>query len=303
MEKDFDPNSIRKIPRITPVRGFGDNRQLNSIQLIITTYCDRMCPGCVCNIPYLKNHQHVDINWIKEISQKLQGLRLLQISGGEPTLHPKFKYITEHIREWFNPQMLMLVTNGKNIIKYADILGYYDYISITHYNKLSYPGSVDNFKTIRDFRGIFKGPSVVKSETVKHVLNREGKNIWPCGLGANDVALIQWGKMYPCCIAAGRAPKSGIEITENWREELKNVKLPCKGCPFALSKEMYQCLLLTLEEGDFEQKVEQKKYKEACKTNESRIHKTIKKVGYDKWEKQLKEQLIGIDKDTYKEEK
>jgi len=282
----FNPNTPRKIPIVKPLSGLGPARPFNSIQLGITTYCDRMCPGCICNIPYLDKHQHVDVDWIKNIAPKLQGLRLLQISGGEPTLHPEFQYITEHVREWFNPQMLMLITNGKNIVQYADILGHYDHLRITRYDATSYPDSPNNVTVIDDFKRVFKGPSRIYSKLSKHRLNRGGENSNPCGLGANDLAIIQWNKIYPCCSSPGMDPTIGIEITENWREELKEVKLPCNGCPFSPSDELYKCWIQRLSK-------ERKAHKRLYEENENNIHKLIKENGYDEWLRKLKEK--GID--------
>ena len=299
MKSKFDPNAEREIPTVAPERGFGDDRQFDSVQLIITTHCDRMCPGCICNIPYLKKHQHVDADWIKQIAPKLQGLRLLQISGGEPTLHPEFQYITEHLREWFNPQVLMLVTNGRNVTKYADILGHYDHISISRFTKGSYPGSRHNAFTIERFKRVFEGPSKIHEDVTRHKLNRENKNKWPCIIGANDIALIQWNKMHPCCAAAGRAPKMGIEITENWREELKEVKLPCEGCPFAVSEKIHKFLSQWLVEQTPERYEKWKRYKKIQDIKEANVHKSIMRKGYSKWKRQWREKLKKIDEDIY----
>jgi hypothetical protein len=233
----MDPNKPRDIPTTRSPMGFGEKRKFNSIQLGITLYCDRMCPDCCCSIPKVENRQHVSVEWIKKISKHFQGLRALQISGGEPTLHPQFKYITENIRDWFNPEILMLMTNGSKIVEYADILGYYDQIRITHYNKDTYPKCKDNIRTYKKFIEVFEGPSYVNFQPVIHK-TEGGTAGLPCLLGANDTAMIQWNKIFPCCVAPGQNPDLGIEITENWREELKKIPLPCKGCPFSPEKKL-----------------------------------------------------------------
>lgn len=286
MTTKFDPNCPRPIPQIAPITGLGEHRQFNSIQLGITTHCNRMCPGCCCNMPYLSKYEHMDPDWIQEISQKLQGLRLLQISGGEPTIHPQFQYITENIREWFNPQMLMLITNGKRIVRYADILGHYDHIRISRYNASSYPGSPSNEDTIAEFQRVFKGPSMVWSKLAKHWLGRGKEGGLPCGLGANDLAIIQWKKIYPCCAAPGQDPLIGIELTDNWREDLKTIELPCNNCPFSSTEEGFRAWSQRLRK-------EQEKYKQSFKAHEIALHRRIEKEGYNKWHQELKDK--GID--------
>lgn len=284
----FDPNHPRPIPAIRPKIGFGEDRQFNSIQLSITTHCNRMCPGCCCNMPYLNKYEHVDPDWIQEISTKLQGLRLLQISGGEPTIHPQFRYITENVRKWFNPQMLMLITNGKRIIRHADILGHYDHIRISRYTEESYPGSPSNEETIEEFQRVFQGPSKIWSKLSKHWLgrNREEKG-YPCGLGANDLAIIQWKRIYPCCAAPGQDPMIGIEVTDNWREDLKEIGLPCDNCPFSFTEEGFR----TWRQQKHDEHLAELRQEHV--ELESILHHQVETEGYEKWHQELKNK--GID--------
>ena len=270
------PNEKRDIPIVkSSSHSLDDDRKFNAIQLCITTKCNRNCNSCIFKMPYVDG-KDVDIEWIKNISKYFQGLRLLQVSGGEPTIHPDFQYITENIRQWFNPQMLMLITNGAKILKYVDILGHYDHIRITYYDKNSYPGSADNMDVIKKFKDEFKGSSMIWNKLSKHRVNITKEKKYPCGLGANDLALVINKKLYPCCSAAGIDADGYIEISENWRDKLKNVKLSCDmGCPFALSKELFNAWL--------DRDPKYKTLVDKFESDEKNAHNKIKEDGWDNW--------------------
>lgn len=219
-------------------RGAGKDRHFNAIVLNITTHCNRMCPGCIVDIPYVE-HKHTPWEWIKEIAPYFQGLRAVEISGGEPTMHPDFEYITEHVREWFKPQILKVISNGHRIMDYVDILGHYDYIRISHYTPESYPGSKDNQAVIDQFLAAFKGPSRIDTRPVKHKLYRNNKNTNFCHLGINDIALIQDQRIYPCCAITSNLDL-GIPVTANWRAQLDKMALPCDTCVFALPDDVFK---------------------------------------------------------------
>jgi hypothetical protein len=275
----INPNEKRKIPVIKPLNtGLGDNRIFNAIQLCITTRCNRLCKSCILRMSH-DSGKDVDVEWIKDISKYFQGLRLLQVSGGEPTIHNDFHYITENIRQWFNPQMLMLITNGAKILKHINILGHYDHLRITYYNKKSYPGSTDNMNVIEEFKKKFKGSSIIWNKPSRHRINISDEKIYPCGLGANDLALVINKKIYPCCSASGVDVDSCIEITEEWKDELKKIKLPCdKGCPFALPKELFDAW----QDGMYESNpVKYKKLLNKYERNEKNVHNKIKENGWD----------------------
>jgi len=277
----IDPNAPREIPIVKPIgTNLGDYRKFNAIQLCITTKCNRNCKSCIFKMPYVEG-EHVDVDWIKYISKHFQGLRLVQVSGGEPTTHPDFQYITENIRQWFKPQMLMLVTNGHKIIQYADILGHYDHIRITYYNKDTYSGSSDNMSIIKRFKNKFKGSSRIYAKLSKHRVDINKEKILPCGLGANDLALVFNKKLYPCCSASGIDINSCIEITENWKEELKKVKLPCdKGCPFASTREIFDAWVGGLARSNPE---EFARLVGKFEDGETKAHNKIKSEGWGEW--------------------
>jgi hypothetical protein len=144
------------------------------------------------------------------------------ISGGEPTAHPQFREFTPDFKALFDCQRLSLLTNGYKVIKYANLLHFFDEIFISHFknNQKAVEFILRNFKDGRP-----PGPTL-------HVCTaRRAINPRFCSR-AYHIKYI-YGKLYPCCAIPNGCEDHGILLTPNWRTEIRNIPLPCEYCCFA----------------------------------------------------------------------
>jgi uncharacterized radical SAM superfamily Fe-S cluster-containing enzyme len=80
--------------------------------------CNLSCPTCYADSP-LKGPKHVDAVPMEDLQRRIQGvidrkggIELLQLSGGEPTLHPRFFEFIRWAQEHPKIDYLLLNTNG-----------------------------------------------------------------------------------------------------------------------------------------------------------------------------------------------
>ena len=83
--------------------------------------CNLSCPTCYADSPLGAGH-NVDAVPLKDLQRRIQGvvdrkggIEILQLSGGEPTLHPQFFELIEWIQENPGIDYLLLNTNGVRI--------------------------------------------------------------------------------------------------------------------------------------------------------------------------------------------
>ena len=87
----------------------------------IVNSCNLSCPTCYADSPLGAGHK-VDAVPLKDLQRRIQGVvdrkggvEILQLSGGEPTLHPHFFELVEWIQENPGIDYLLLNTNGVRI--------------------------------------------------------------------------------------------------------------------------------------------------------------------------------------------
>jgi organic radical activating enzyme len=222
------------------------NRKINSITFGITTKCNRLCPDCICGMTspnIIKRDTSAD--WIKQIAKKMQGLNDLVISGGEPLMHKDFSYIAKNSRAWFKPKKLTLFTNGYMVMHFADLIkNVFDEMHITRYDENTYPNSKSNVHIVSEVCRNFKDAKITVV-VEKPAFKKPTKNNLPCRMSINDRVFIQDMFMYPCCAAPGNAPYLGIMITDNWKQDIIKVSLPCDGCIFSTTTKEYNLWMKT----------------------------------------------------------
>lgn len=83
----------------------------------ITQSCNFDCPVCFASSGTSQKHQHLDIETVQNMVNTLirsEGkVELIQISGGEPTIHPQILEILEYTRNTGRIQTIMMNTNGR----------------------------------------------------------------------------------------------------------------------------------------------------------------------------------------------
>ena len=167
------------------------------VNLLITTHCNLSCPECCYRIPSHETLPEEHYSWAYFVSaaEHLQGLDTLVVTGGEPTLHPVFDRVAREFRSLFNPQRMILATNGCALD----------------------PGLVQHFDSIE------YGP------TAHFPLSRYGGG----GLCHRyGIAAVAGGQVWPCCVGPGLGAKS-VALTTNWRDRLPECQVPCPRCCFS----------------------------------------------------------------------
>ena len=88
------------------------------LRISITNYCDLSCFFCSNEgIPLCrKNTQNINLSYLKFLIKTLveKGLKNISITGGEPTLYPKFNELIDFLNK-FSFKNLFLHTNGINL--------------------------------------------------------------------------------------------------------------------------------------------------------------------------------------------
>ncbi|HDZ16805.1 MAG TPA: radical SAM protein, partial [archaeon] len=92
--------------------------------LEITNSCNFACPVCFASSEKGRNHKHLDLTIVKRMVDTLirsEGIvDLVQISGGEPTIHPDIINIVEYIKSTGKIKRIMLNSNGRKFSKDLD---------------------------------------------------------------------------------------------------------------------------------------------------------------------------------------
>lgn len=210
-------------------------RLIQCVNYMVTTYCDRLCPDCCCNIPAWENKKHFDWEYIKESAKYLKGIRRINLSGGEPSFHPNFTEFVPKMKELFNCTILTIETNGYGFKKFPETFKYFDVIQVSHYTKDSYKGSTDNTSDVEFIKEYLKGTKTdVLVGEIFHTSRGIRNSGIICARGVSETVSYVDGLLYPCCAAPGVEGGVGIPLTHNWLSEIKNVKLPCDNCWFSL---------------------------------------------------------------------
>ncbi len=211
-------------------------QRITNINFTLTTFCSMQCPDCCCNITAMKNAEKRFFNWeyLENAARYFYGMERIHLTGGEPTLHPKFIEWAPLFKELFGCEKLTIETNGFAFKRAPWAFMHFDEIYCSHYTAGSFEGSPDNTEEIeylRTYLGENSARMIVGE--IKH-LSRDirGKNM--CSRGWSETVGYSNGKVYPCCVASGIPARDvGIPLTVNWRKEILDVAHPCDICFFA----------------------------------------------------------------------
>jgi MoaA/NifB/PqqE/SkfB family radical SAM enzyme len=202
-----------------------------SINFAITDRCDRICPECCCNIPSLKSHWDISVPELTQAAQQIKRIEHLILTGGEPSLHPNFLNIVPLLKGLFNCGSLEIETNGFLFKKNLSIFIAFDRISITNYTAPEFTPNKDLIEIA------LKSPELKGKVFVGNAMHhtpRTHRGLKKCERAFIKTVSVYKNRMYPCCMGWGIEDPVSIPLTENWREEIIKVKLPCSRCFFAI---------------------------------------------------------------------
>ncbi len=234
---------------------------INAFSLGLTSHCQVNCPSCSWGINKIPMNKREFYSWeyLENISKYIYGIDKVYIIGGEPTMHPNFAEWSPKFRELFGCKELYVWTNGYGNFLFPEVFINYDWVIMTKYTGKTFKGAPNNSEEMdflfRYYEGkttritdrvinengdlcILKGDGIprISMGEIEHRRPPEVQKTGNCGRdwkGSNMVAYLD-GKIFPCCGALYLPESVGIEPTENWREEITKLLIPCDRCLFAV---------------------------------------------------------------------
>ena len=213
--RKYDNRPHLRLPRMAV------NRSITSVNLDITTHCNRRCADCCCNIGQRPTRHHL-WSYFEDAAKWLHGIERIHLTGGEPTAHPQFAEFAPRFRELFGCETLTLGTNGYRVRELESTLHCFDEIYASRYpgNDAEVGWLVANFK-VKLFDGEFTPRSRRGSGAV-------------CARGTSETVAYADGKLYGCCVAPGIPGAVGVTPSADWKERAVGLPLPCNDCWFSL---------------------------------------------------------------------
>ncbi len=192
------------------------------------------CPDCCAGITHMakKDKKFYDWAYMEKAAKHFYGIGRINLTGGEPSIHPKFEEWVPKLKELFGCDRLDIWTNGTMFKKKAETFKHFDHIHITHYTKDTFEGSPDNTELIEFILDYLKDTDVgiTSTKTVHIPLTNRGSKM--CFRGYSDTVEFVDGFVYPCSSSSGLPTKIRVPL-ENWKEEVLKVSPPCHECLFA----------------------------------------------------------------------
>lgn len=211
-------------------------REIKNINYSISNVCNRACVDCSLDIPNRSKSgnepRYVTISHIYESAKYFKGFSI-NLTGGEPTMHPLFDVIAKRAREIFKPSILSVETNGYGFKKFPEIFRLFDAVHFTHYIKGEY-FNWDNSEDLEFMRKNYPEVNILVHEMRKHTPRVLNGNIGVCANGISETVSYINGLIYPCCIGKGVSTAEGIPLSETWSTDILKVELPCKDCFLAI---------------------------------------------------------------------
>jgi len=210
-------------------------RTISSINLTLTTWCSMACPDCCCDIPNKPRSEknHVSWEYLETAAVHLRGIERINLTGGEPSLHPQFQDFVPRLKDLFGCRLLTIETNGYGFKRFPETYRSFDSIYCSHYTDKSFDGCPDNTDKIAFIKDYFSGagPEFIVGEIDFVPRSRRGTK--PCHRAFGTAVAYANGRLYPCCVGPGLPVPHGIALTANWRSEILAASMPCNGCFFA----------------------------------------------------------------------
>lgn len=217
---------------------FKSSRAIDRLALPITRACQRQCPECPAR---QAGPSHVPVDELKWAGRLIGPVGKVEVTGGEPSLHPEFEAISAGLHEWFDSKDIMLLTNGGIFVKDDNLplLLHYDRVYVTWYTNefaTRYGGDA-NTGVVNKIEDYLKGkgkPVHVQRMDAHNPLTigpRTEKAKCVYGYDQSDMVAYHRGQIYGCCTCWQLSNRGrGIVLAEDWRERLSDIDLPCSSC-------------------------------------------------------------------------
>lgn len=209
-------------------------RKIAAIALDITTVCNLRCENCCCKV-HERKPVHYDWNYFERLAPYVYGIDRIDITGGEPSCHPRFTEYVPKFRKLFGCNRLTVETNAMRAKYQKDTFRHFDEIRLSLYpeNKSEIEWTLKNFENAWVQNGSTCIEIGAEPDHRKHVsLDRIGGG-GLCKLGKFEFVLFTDGKLWPCRLGPAVPGAVGIEPCEDWRERVLALPIPCGECWFS----------------------------------------------------------------------
>jgi organic radical activating enzyme len=215
--------------------------QLSTLEFCITDFCNLDCPLCGQGTPLHKDKRTMTVEQIEYFSGLLRDgeFQVIKISGGEPTLHKEFAWISRNLRRMFPGRHLYLATNGALATNYLADLKLYDTVDVSNY-----PGLNDS--QYARFTAAYNDSNLLAQKKTDYadmidvwkVPNWDKKDIYKT-CSYREIKKVVQDRIYPCCVVFGQSQRQGFDpetvsvpFDANWRERLARVDIEdrCRLC-------------------------------------------------------------------------
>lgn len=209
--------------------------KVDKLNLCITTACSRSCPDCCVGVGRVPP-TYMSLAEIQVVGKLMGPLTQVQVTGGEPTIHPQFVEVSMHLREMFDAREFWLATNGYGVRgpQRFEAFTQYDRVLVTQYGPETYEGCTSNESEVHALVTILQNASV--ELVIGHQRHRKPKHLGagqPCGRGRSGRVSYWNGKLYPCSSSHGVEGTTGVALSGGWREDIMKIPLACPNCAMA----------------------------------------------------------------------
>lgn len=204
-------------------------RDITCVSMDLTTHCDRRCPNCCCGIGINRKLQHHPWEYFEAVAPYLYGIERVNLTGGEPTLHPHFAEFVPRLKALFGCKRLTLSTDGFRVDRYRDVINaHFDEVHFSDYGTLLSAGVLSGLKVALKVYPAGQDAS----NFVDRSRRGSGK---PCQRGLSETVAFADGRFYPCCVSPGLAGTEGLLPCVDWRVKVQELDMGCKECFFSPS--------------------------------------------------------------------
>lgn len=172
--------------------------------------------------PWRLDAHHVPLATIRRTARHFKGIDAVQLTGGEPLLHPQFGRIAAGARQWYGCRQLGLQTNGTLLDRWPDALGLFDLLLISDYGL--------NGGDIAGLRDRLTGTKTQILSGTPYQVPRDQPGGRMCERGRSGIITCYEDRLWPCCEGPGLNDAPSIPITANWQDEIGTVPMPCERC-------------------------------------------------------------------------
>jgi hypothetical protein len=196
----------------------------------IMTPCDRRCPRCCCRDVVTARGQIFSPEEIARDVLALGDVPHVLLTGGEPTLHPRFDEVVLRARIARGERRLILNTNGARVLEHLNSIVLFDELRLSVFTDRSNTGDErTDLALVQAIRDALAGEVEVLANETIHEDTGGGLNA--CERIENTISTMD-GRVYACCVASGIAGAASTKLTAGWEERLAAVPAPCASCVF-----------------------------------------------------------------------